>query len=285
MVCSNYRWWVTANIGLFTGLWVLLSVAKRFRVCQLSVFASSGISQPIMTHNTRFRKYLLTPSNYHSSTHLTPHPPINNNLLKQLRSLQDKRKEEFVNSCQCHTAKELEGGEIFKSNHWDFHLIDIVLKINYVVYVNSAKGEEKTFSSSEFSYLLFETPVAGGVLFHAKARFSIIWEHNNEGNKKPRRKKQKNRFSTNVKGHVWVGGLWKISFHPKMMKCGNKFPFRSAVTECRLCWVEVMIIHVFVPASPRKHTTTREKNYEQGKFPWQASSPFAFCFSFLRWKF
>lgn len=43
-----------------------------------------------------------------------------------------------------HNVKELEGGEIFKSNHWDFHLIDIVLKINYVVYVNLT--EERNFS-------------------------------------------------------------------------------------------------------------------------------------------
>lgn len=56
------------------------------------------------------------------------------NLSKQEINLKDKRKEKFVNSRQCQQGRA--GEEIFKSNRWDFHLIDIVLKINYVVYAN-----------------------------------------------------------------------------------------------------------------------------------------------------
>jgi hypothetical protein len=40
-----------------------------------------------------------------------------------------------------------------KSNHWDFHLIDIVFKINYVVYVHLTEdedGEKGNFSLFRF---------------------------------------------------------------------------------------------------------------------------------------
>lgn len=61
----------------------------------------------------------------------------------------DKRKEKFVNSRQCqHSPKA--AGSFLKSNHWDFHLIDIVFKINYVVYVHLTEDEDEEKGKETF---------------------------------------------------------------------------------------------------------------------------------------
>lgn len=40
------------------------------------------------------------------------------------------------------TLRQHRRGVFLKSNHWDFHLIDIVFKINYVVYVHLTEDED-----------------------------------------------------------------------------------------------------------------------------------------------
>lgn len=62
---------------------------------------------------------------------------ITNSELETFRS-ENKQKEKFVNSRQCQQR-------LARKSNRDFHLIDIVLKINYVVYANltERRKEEK----------------------------------------------------------------------------------------------------------------------------------------------
>lgn len=63
----------------------------------------------------------------------------------------DKAKGKFVISRQCQQSLEASIGREFfflKSNHWDFHLIDIVFKINYVVYVHLTEDEDEEKGNS-----------------------------------------------------------------------------------------------------------------------------------------
>lgn len=57
--------------------------------------------------------------------------------------VQDKRKKNLSTRVSQHGGW-VRNGEFRKSNRWDFHLIDIVFKINYVVYENLTKKEETT---------------------------------------------------------------------------------------------------------------------------------------------
>lgn len=139
--------------------------------------------------------------------------------LKQSKFLR-QAKEKFVNSRQCQQrlTRGSGGREIFKSNHWDFRLIDIVLKINYVVYANSGE-EERDGERSLVS--------ASSCVGRFKKRKEI----------KRRKKEGKNRFSSNVKGHVSVGGGVRRDFSaPEWWNVAINFPFEETVTERRVGW-------------------------------------------------
>lgn len=117
------------------------------------------------------------------------------NLSKQEINLKDKRKEKFVNSRQCQQRGD--GEEIFKSNRWDFHLIDIVLKINYVVYANLTEAVSLLPFHVSSPLSLGPKPSVGFVRRQNSASYSEIIKEIIKAGERSRR--------IDVEGHVLSG--------------------------------------------------------------------------------
>lgn len=207
---------------MFSGSFFLLSI-RWFDVCEKDNNAYN------------YHRRLLLLSSYPESflTHSLSFSASNSLkriVLKQNKFLRQAKRKKFVNSRQCQQSSG-ERRENFKSNHWDFHLIDIVLKINYVVYANSTESEWVSWEGKKGKiFLVLASPRRSLYLRRQEI------QHSPEENKKEKRRERKIDSRWMLKDMFWAvwvawGGIFLCS---KMMKCGNKFPLRSeAVTECR----------------------------------------------------
>lgn len=120
---------------------------------------------------------------------------------------------EFVNSRQCQQRAFKAHGKFSstKSNHWDFHLIDIVFKINYVVYVHLTEDEDEGKKKKE-NFSLFRFSLVAYCFKRRRRRQLRI---------QGKEIKRKIDFSLNVKeGHVsrllsgWVAEKEGEDFFP-----------------------------------------------------------------------